>query len=164
MLILFLVLFTREKAPSPSYLVLKGGTLIDSTGNPPLSDAVIIIQGNRIKTVALIGEVEIPPDAEVVDCQGKTVLPGLIESHLHLGGSPGGMVTPAEYAPSIMYKYLKGYLISGVTTIKSAGDMMELMLDLREKEKGGELVSPRIFAVGPCFTAPGGHPAQPTLR
>ena len=158
MLILTMVIITKEEVPAS--LVLKGGTLIDGTGGPPLPEAVIIIQGNRIKTIARMGEAELPPDAKVVDCSGKTILPGLIDVHIHLGGSPGGMVTTAEYAPSIMYKYLKGYLISGVTTVKSAGDMMELILDLREKEKRGELVSPRIFAVGPCFTAPGGHPAH----
>ena len=160
LLILFVILFMGKQGSSPSYLVLKGGTLIDGTGSPLLSEAVVIIQGNRIQSIAGVGEAKLPSGARVVDCRGKTILPGLIDVHIHLGGSPGGMVTPAEYAPSIMYKYLKGYLISGVTTIKSAGDMMELMLDLREKEKRGELVSPRIFAVGPCFTAPGGHPAH----
>ncbi len=160
LVLVFIYLFLIKEEKASDYLVLRGGTLIDGTGSPPLSEAVVIIQGNRIQSIARLGEAKLPSDAQVIDCRGKTVLPGLIDVHIHLGGSPGGMVTPAEYAPSIMYKYLKGYLISGVTTVKSAGDMMELMLDLREKEKRGELVSPRIFSVGPCFTAPGGHPAH----
>ncbi|MFB0518745.1 MAG: amidohydrolase family protein, partial [Acidobacteriota bacterium] len=163
LVLVFIYFFLIKEEKASDYLVLRGGTLIDGTGSPPLSEAVVIIQGNRIQSIARVSEAKLPSGTqvtEVIDCRGKTVLPGLIDVHVHLGGSPGGMVAPAEYAPSIMYKYMKGYLISGVTAVKSAGDMMELMLDLREKEKRGELVSPRIFAVGPCFTAPGGHPAH----
>ncbi len=160
LVLVFIYFFLIKEEKASDYLILRGGTLIDGTGSPPLSEAVVIIKGNRIQSIARVGETKLPSGAQVIDCRGKTVLPGLIDVHVHLGGSPGAMVTPAEYAPSIMYKYLKGYLISGVTTVKSAGDMMELMLDLRGKEKRGELVSPRIFTVGPCFTAPGGHPAH----
>jgi len=63
--------------------VLKGGKLIDGTGNPPLKDAVVIFENSRIKAVG--GEdTKIPSDAEVIDCSDKTIMPGLIDAHVHL--------------------------------------------------------------------------------
>jgi imidazolonepropionase-like amidohydrolase len=63
-------------------LVLKGGTLIDGTGRPPIENATIVIHGNRIEFVVQGGD--LPPDAEVIDVTGKTVLPGFIDGHGHL--------------------------------------------------------------------------------
>jgi hypothetical protein len=63
-------------------LVLKGGTLIDGTGRPPIQNATIIIRGNRVDSVGQGGD--IPADAEVIDIAGKTVLPGFIDGHGHL--------------------------------------------------------------------------------
>ena len=65
-------------------LVLKGGTLIDGTGRPPIENSVIVIDGGRFKTIGQGSEISIPPDATVVDLSGKTVLPGFIDGHAHL--------------------------------------------------------------------------------
>ena len=65
-------------------LVLQGGTLIDATGRPPIEDAVIVVEGNSIKSVGKRGDVAIPRKARVIDVKGKTVLPGLIHGHCHL--------------------------------------------------------------------------------
>ena len=65
-------------------LVLKGGTLIDGTGRPPIGNAVIVIEGKRFKAIGKSGEIPVPPDATVVDVSGKTVLPGFIDGHAHL--------------------------------------------------------------------------------
>ena len=65
-------------------LVIQGGTLIDATGRPPLEDAVIVVEGARIKSVGKRGEVTIPRGARVIDAKGKTILPGFIDGHCHL--------------------------------------------------------------------------------
>ncbi len=60
-------------------LVVKGGTLIDGTGRNPIKNALVIIEGNRFKTVGVKGKVAIPPNAKVIKADGKTILPGLID-------------------------------------------------------------------------------------
>jgi Amidohydrolase family len=65
-------------------LVIKGGTLIDGTGRPPIRDCVIVIEGKRFKAVGKSGEVAVPAGAEIIDVAGKTVLPGFIDGHGHL--------------------------------------------------------------------------------
>lgn len=65
-------------------LVILGGTLIDGTGNLPVNDSIVIIEDNRIVSVGKRNEVEMPTDAKIIDCSGKTVLPGFIDSHCHL--------------------------------------------------------------------------------
>ena len=62
--------------------VLRGGTLIDGTGAPALEDAVIVIRGNRIETIAQ-GQASYPAEAKVIDATGKYVLPGLWDTHIH---------------------------------------------------------------------------------
>jgi len=63
--------------------VIKGGTLIDGNGGKPLKDAVIVLEGRRIKRVGSKDEIKIPPRAEVIDCPGLTLMPGLMDVHLH---------------------------------------------------------------------------------
>jgi hypothetical protein len=70
-----------QKAPP---IVIQGGTLIDATGRPPIEDAVIVVEGERIKSVGKRGEVTIPRGARVIDARGKTILPGFIDGHCHL--------------------------------------------------------------------------------
>ena len=75
---------TISRAQKPALLVLQGGTLIDATGRPPIEDAVIVIEGERIKAVGKRGDVTVPRGARVIDVKGKTVLPGFIDGHCHL--------------------------------------------------------------------------------
>jgi len=64
------------------------GTLIDGTGAEPVADSAVLIRGDRIEVVGEAGQVAVPPDAEAIDAAGRTVLPGIIEGHAHVGGSP----------------------------------------------------------------------------
>src|SRR5690349_949946 len=64
-------------------LVLRGGLLIDGTGGTPLENPVIVISGGKIQSVGGEGAVTIPPGAAVIDTSGKTILPGLVDSHIH---------------------------------------------------------------------------------
>ena len=66
--------------------VIKGGILIDGTGNTPVKDAVIIIEGKTITTIGKKSEVAIPKgdNVETIEADGKTIMPGLIDSHVHI--------------------------------------------------------------------------------
>jgi hypothetical protein len=67
-------------AQQPSALVIQGGTLVDGNGGPPLANALIVIQGNRIAAVGAAGQVQIPAGAQVINATGKWITPGLIDA------------------------------------------------------------------------------------
>ncbi len=75
----------RKSALSPEHRskAFVGGTLFDGTGRPPIRDSVVIIEDERIIAVGERGHVEVPEGAEIIDFTGKTVIPGLIDAHLH---------------------------------------------------------------------------------
>ncbi|MGD9496700.1 MAG: amidohydrolase family protein [Armatimonadota bacterium] len=71
-------------------LAIMHATLIDGTGAQPRQDSAVIIRDQRVEAVGSCAEVTVPDDAEVIDATGKTVMPGLVEGHAHVGGNPGG--------------------------------------------------------------------------
>src|SRR2546427_13008861 len=73
-----------QQPRSDSVLALVGGRLIDGFGGPPLENSVIVVRGNRVEAVGRQGEVAIPPNARVISTEGYTVLPGLMDMHVHL--------------------------------------------------------------------------------
>ena len=119
-------------------LVLQGGTLIDATGRPPIEDAVIVVEGNSIKSVGKRGDVAIPRKARVIDVKGKTVLPGLIDGHCHL----------LDFVGEI-------YLHLGITTcpdITQNDD--EWTLAERQGTNLGKIRGPRIWSTGSRLVGP----------
>ncbi|MBI4482458.1 MAG: amidohydrolase family protein [Acidobacteria bacterium] len=119
--------------------VLEGGTLIDGTGRPPLADAVVVVEGNRIKAVGARGSVQIPAGARRIDARGKTLLPGLIDAHLHYW----------EYIPELCISH-------GITTVVDTGNYMEYILAVRGAEEKGQLWGPRILTTGSGITGSAG--------
>ena len=150
--------------------VLSNGTLIDGTGRKPIQKAIVVIKGNRVEHVG--SRIQYPKDANVIDLQNLTLMPGLIDCHLHLGGltvdKPGKAIGKVSFIDmaSFFWDYLRNYahrrrlaIENGVTTIRSGGDLYPHIIRLRDKIASGRLSGPRIFAPGPTITAPGGHPA-----
>ena len=150
---------TLAFAQNASVLVIRGATLIDGTGRPPIANATVVIEGNTIKEAG--AQAQAPAGATVVSGAGKFLIPGLIDAHVHLrgGNGPGGRgapgVTPEQEREGI--RALHSYLYSGVTTIFDAGNRPAFIMSLREKERSGAIVSPRIFATGGTVASPGGH-------
>lgn len=96
--------------------------------------------------------------ADVVDASGKTLLPGLIDMHVHLG-SPGGIYqNPTDYGKKgAELRELAAYLYSGVTAVRSVGDRLDAALDWRQSVNSNQFLGAELFACGPMFTAEGGH-------
>ena len=67
--------------------VFQGGTLIDGTGKPPVQDSLVVTEGNKITFVGKAERFDIPKgqNVRIIDAKGKTVMPGLIDGHLHMG-------------------------------------------------------------------------------
>lgn len=152
-------------------LVLTNLLLIDGTGREPVRDSTIIIHNNHIKYVGTV--TDYPVEAKVIDLHNYTVMPGLIDCHLHLGGmtveKPGKAIGKVSFTDMVSFTldYLRNYnyrrrlaIENGVTTIRSAGDLYPHIVKLRDKIAAGKLKGPRIFTPGPTITAPGGHPAS----
>ncbi len=100
-------------------------------------------------------------NASIVDGSGKTLIPGLIDMHVHIG-APGGVYQDASkyMDPNAAERRLAAYLYSGVTAVRSTGDFLEQSLKLRSEINSGAYLGAEFFACGPLFTAPGGHPTE----
>ena len=124
-------------------VAIKGGRLIDGTGRPPIDNAVILIQGGRFKAVGNAREVQIPPDADVVDVTGQTVMPGFMDGHGHL-----------EDFHAELYLHL------GITSVFSINTFQDGPWNLAQKRgtELGKIRGPRIFAAGRAI---GGERAIP---
>jgi imidazolonepropionase-like amidohydrolase/ABC-type multidrug transport system permease subunit len=96
-------------------------------------------------------------DADPIESSGKTILPGLIDMHVHLVASGGfGVATD----PNTQHHYLgalEAYLFSGITAIKSVGDPLDKVLEVRELTNSGRRLATQFFICGPLFTTEGGH-------
>jgi enamidase len=153
----------HSKAQMSRPLALVGATVIDGTGAPALSNAVIIIENGRIRQIGRRSQVTIPDGVERTDLTGLTVLPGLIDSHVHISFAlPRGPMDPG--ADATINGVLREFLRYGVTSIRDLGAAYPWITELAHSVEEGRRDGPRIFAAGPMLTAPGGHPAGTLLR
>ncbi len=99
--------------------------------------------------------------AEVIEAAGKTLMPGLIDMHVHIGAPGGVYQDQSKYAdPNAPKRRLAAYLYSGITAVRSTGDFLDNSLSLRSEINSGAYLGAELFACGPLFTAPGGHPTE----
>ena len=144
--------------------LLVGATILDGLGGR-VEEGYLLVNNGRIKAIGPASDQkqdlgsDLVDAASVVDLGGKFVLPGLIDSHMHIGGSGGGMASAAEMAPTRFTSSLRGYLGVGVTTVVSLTDIPSHMRDLAERVDDGAVMAPRMLFAGASITAPGGHPA-----
>ena len=122
-------------------LVLEGATLIDGTGRPPLPDAIIVVEGGRIRAVGARGQVSAPAGAQVIRLSGRTVMPGLIDGHVHL----------RDYQVPMFLPY-------GITTIADIHNDTAWSIAQRDALKSGRITGPRMFVSGARVTGPLGPP------
>ncbi|MGD0265991.1 MAG: amidohydrolase family protein [Candidatus Methylomirabilota bacterium] len=147
-------------------LILKNATIIDGTGNAPIQNGSVVVEGERIKEILPGLPGRIPPDATVVDCRHQTLLPGLIDAHVHVGAVEGNIMDQQRrnYASLLIIralKVLKETLDQGFTTIREAGGADP---GFREAVRQGYVQGPRLFVAGYPLSQTGGHgdPRLPT--
>ena len=124
-----------------------------------IESASILIKGGKIAEI-YEGNAPDPKTlkADVVEAAGKTVLPGLIDVHVHLGASGGFLDDFSKFDPKkAVERELQSYLFCGVTSVRSAGDAVDDMLKARKLFGSGEKLGTELFLCGPLFTAEGGH-------
>ncbi|HEX3250268.1 MAG TPA: amidohydrolase family protein [Pyrinomonadaceae bacterium] len=124
-----------------STIAIVGATLIDGRGGPAITDSVVIVRGDRITAVGKRTSVAIPREAQVVEANGLTLLPGLIDSHFHIDGD--------DPLPAL-------YLSHGVTSLRDPGQWIEAY----DAARKAAAPVPRLFLCGPHLDSP--PPAYPT--
>jgi imidazolonepropionase-like amidohydrolase/ABC-type multidrug transport system permease subunit len=131
-----------------------------------LGDGTVIDQGSVLIKDGKIAEIYTGPApdakllrADAIEAAGKTLLPGLIDVHVHLGSLGLPITDPAAYQnpDQNLDRELAAYLFSGVTAVKSAGDQLDMVLKHRATTTSGERLGAELFLVGPLFTTAGGH-------
>jgi len=136
-------------------LAVVGGRLIDGYGGTPLPDSVILVSGERIAAIGIEGHLEVPDDATVIDANGKTVMPGLIDLHVHFdiighGDYPHWFSTYENRMRSdIIPAAAKIMLHAGVTSVRDLGTDISNAFWLREEINSGRMQGPRPFIAGP---------------
>jgi imidazolonepropionase-like amidohydrolase len=136
---------TREELQSISF-VITNGVVVDGTGTDPIPDGLVAIQGNHIVFVGQSADFKIPKDVPVIDATGGTILPGIINAHVH------------RVAPAATRRHL--FLLDGVTSVCDLGDLLSRMHEFEQKESQSGSAA-RGFNAGPIVTPPGGYPGSP---
>ena len=148
----FQSLAAQEKA-----IAIVHARLIDGLGGPPVEDAAVILQGNKIAYAGAANGAKVPQGAQLLDGKGKTIMPGLADMHVHLTGGWDGIGTDL-----LGYqRYLNAMLYAGITTVLDTGNYQPWVLQLRQEAASGHLLSPRIYCTGAMIDA--ADPAWPDL-
>ena len=146
-----------ERADNPAVggnaLAIVNASLLDGTGTSARHTSISIRDG-------IIVSLDDAPmaDARILDAQGMTVLPGLIDSHVHFQAVPGAVHRRDDAATrrALMHRHLRAHVANGVTTVLDAAIAAEPLREIRAYLGAGG-VGPRVMALGPTFHNPGGY-------
>jgi imidazolonepropionase-like amidohydrolase len=129
-------------------VALVGARVIDGTGAPPMANATILIGNGRIDRIGPAASLKIPAGATRVDVAGKTLIPGLINAHGHLGHGETGLPVYDQ-----IIQQLKLYARYGITTVYALGDDGVQSVRVSKENNNGTLTRARLFVSGPRATA-----------
>ncbi len=144
----------QDRSPKPT-LALVGGQVIDGYEGAPIQDGVVLIAGERIVALGPKSEVTVPPGTTIIDTEGMSVLPGLMDMHVHLmilghaDYEHWDKTYIGRFRDEIMPIAAKQLLMSGVTTVRDLGAPLEDSIAVKKKIERGEIPGPRLFVSGP---------------
>lgn len=140
---------------------LVGGNVIDIENGKAIENAVVLIDGDRITQVGPAGSVSVPADAAVVPVNGKWLLPGLMNMHVHMGlNLPGAGHVYNEQKDNLAVRMLENArksLISGTTTVRLVGERDHVDFTVKRAIDKGAFPGPRIHTAGEAVAITGGH-------
>jgi imidazolonepropionase-like amidohydrolase len=146
-------------------MLITGSQLLTGREGERIQDGAVLIRGTQICAVGSLAEVtpQASTAAERVSCPGATILPGLIDCHVHLAfDASADFVTHLQSSSDQDLADQAGHrarvlLAAGITTVRDLGDRGNQVLHLRDAINAGHLAGPRILAAGAPLTRPGGH-------
>ncbi|WP_262693344.1 amidohydrolase family protein [Kordiimonas aquimaris] len=149
---------TTSSQENTGTYALVGGMLIDGYEAPPVHNAVVLVEGNRIIAAGPAHEVTVPDGTPIIDTRGKTIMPGLIDMHIHLDLIGHGdydeyykFLRGTERLPEVMPIAAKHMMRAGVTTGVDLGSPFDI-LETRDRIRRGEIPGPRLVISGPWIT------------
>ena len=148
LLLLLVSVDLRAQDLRAGVLALTHVTVIDMTGAPPKPDMTVVIEGNRITSIAHSRKMRIPQSAEVINATGKFLIPGLWDMHVHF--------TEVERSFPL-------FIANGVTGVRNMGGELEDLLRWRAEVASGQLLGPRVVTCGPIVDGPQPAAHGPTI-
>src|SRR6202011_2721085 len=139
-------------------LVFEHATLLDCTGRDPQQDARVVVDDGHIRRIGASNGPAGPRDARVIDCQGRTLMPGLLDAHVHLAMLDLDPAAEAAVPPAVLAlriaQVIEATLEAGFTTVRDAGG---LDWGFKEAVRLGLIRGPRIVISGAFISQTGGH-------
>lgn len=134
-------LSAKTDVPS-SKIALVGARIVTMKGDEVIEEGTVVIDGNKIVAIGAKGDVEVPKGMKVVDVQGKTIIPGIVDVHWHGGQGTGEEIVPQQS----WFNYAA--LTFGVTTIHDPSNDTSEFFAAAEMQRAGLVVGPRLFSTG----------------
>ena len=150
-------------------IVIVGGRLFDGTGSA-VRLATIILEGKTITKIIDADDTNYPRDAEIIDASGKTVMPGLIDLHVHTTyvkqfNTPEEITSKSQADAALRgFERMRYFLESGITSVRDVASHGRAPFILNNYFRQNILPGPRIFAAGQLITGRGGHGAEGGLK
>jgi imidazolonepropionase-like amidohydrolase len=157
------VVFPQAGAPVGPPIAITGASVINVEDGSVIQNAVVLIEGDRIKAIGPAGSVQLPPDARRIELDGKWLAPGLLNMHVHFGlklpGAAGAALADENDMQLVMRMAdnARKSLYAGVTTVRLTGENHGSDFALKGAIDGGTALGPRIHTAGEIIAATGGH-------
>lgn len=154
----------EAKASAPAVVAVRAGQVLDVRTGNYAKDQIIWIEGDKIKSIGNAADIEkqLPAGAKRIDLSRATVLPGLVDCHTHLTGSPYllgpiGFHTSYPREALLGAKHARLTLEAGFTTVRNVGAGGYADVALRDAIRAGDVPGPRMLVSGPALSITGGH-------
>ncbi len=131
----------ESDVPDGVVAITNAGIITVNEDDEVIEDGTVVVRENQIEAVGETGEVDIPDNAYVKDAGGKTIMPGLVDAHAHIGNFRYGL------SPNQQWEYFAN-LAYGVTTAHDPSSNTEMIFSQSEMVRAGNMVGPRVFSTG----------------
>lgn len=155
-------IFAQDANPAPKIVAVKAGHVVDVKAGRVLDQQIVLITGDKIEKVGPATEIPVPAGATVIDLGSATLLPGLIDCHVHLTSDPEDsglraleISVPREALTGA--KNARLTLEAGFTTVRNVGAKGYSDVALRDAIEAGDVPGPRMMVSGPALGITGGH-------
>src|SRR5436190_2067358 len=164
LLLAFSAVVQAQTPASDQAVVLRGARVIDGAAGSPIDNAAIVIRDGHILAIGPAASITPPAGATVIDYTGKTIIPGLISAHSHVGIFAGVKSAPENYNRNFILQQLRQFEAYGVTAVTALGLNGPLFYELREALHAGRVPGADLFGADQGVGAVGGQPAAAAVQ
>jgi imidazolonepropionase-like amidohydrolase len=145
--------------------LFEGARLIVDARRPPIQNSAFVVANGRIVSVGRKGAIRVPPTVQRVDLSGKTVMPAIVDTHVHLGYQVGLQFAAENFTRATLVDELNRYAYAGIAAVLSLGtEPGPLPAQLRAEQSEGRVGGARFLTAGRGIAAPNAGPGTPELK